>query len=123
VGKYDAAIETAHRLIESSGELSSLIRTVGGEPVDPNKPWIRSAPVETTYQVHTVWITESILRRESTLTGGDVYTILAAKDLAVVPDPTTDHIVRADGRRYAIVSVDPLDINGQKIIFEIKARS
>ena len=123
MGTYDAAIDTAHRLIEAKGELSTLVRTVGGAPVDPNKPWLRSAPVETTYPVHTVWLTESIIRKVSVVTEGEVFAILAAKDLAVVPDPTTDHIRRADGRRYAIVSVEPLDPNGQKIIFEIKARA
>ncbi len=121
--RYDAAIETAYRLISSSGEESILVRSVGGPPADPSKPWKPGPADETVYLVSTVWTTESILRRESLVKEGEVVAILAAKDFPVVPDPATDHLVRADGRRYAIVAVEPLDPNGQKILFEVRARA
>jgi hypothetical protein len=124
VADYTAIIATAHRLLEKFGEESTLVRTVNGTPSDPTKPWIPGTAVVTTYLVHAVWLNESILRRESLVKQGEVFALLAALDLAtVVPDPSTDHLVRADGRRYAIVENGPLDPSGQAIIYEVKVRS
>ncbi len=124
MGRYDAAIDTALRLLTANGEPSTLVRTLGGEPENPGEPWKPGTAVVTNYPVHTAWLTESILRRETIVKEGEVVAILAAKDLAaVVPDPSTDSLVRADGRRYAVVSVVPLDVNGQRIIFEVRARA
>ena len=121
---YTAIIATAHRLLQKFGEESTLVRTVNGVPSDPTKPWIPGTAVVTTYLVHSVWLNESILRRESLVKQGEVFALLAALDLtAVVPDPSTDHLVRADGRRFAIVECRPLDPSGQAIIYEARARS
>lgn len=119
MGQFDSAIDLAKRLLAKYGESSQLVRTIGGAPSDPNKTWEPGAPVVTNTTVSTVWLDRSILRRDDVVKEGQAMAILAAKDLAVVPDPATDHIRRADNTRYAIVETRPLDPNGQKIIFEL----
>lgn len=122
MARFDALIETAKRLIEKNGEPSTLVRTTPGAPSDPTKPWEPGTPTVTSTPVSTVWLNESILRRGTLVKEGEIFAILAAKDLSSVPDPSLDHLVRSDGTRYAIVAVEPLSPNGQKIIYEIRAR-
>jgi hypothetical protein len=122
VANYSEFIALAHELLEEFGEESTLVRSVG-TPSDPEKPWAQGTPVVIRYPVHTAWITESILRRPTLVKQGEVFAILASEDLEVVPDPSVDQMERADGRRYAIVKVEPLNPAGQVIIYEVTARS
>lgn len=120
---YDEAASLAHELLEEFGEAGTLVRSVGGAPADPAKPWAPGAAVVTNYTVHLAQISESILRRETLVKTGEVVMLLAASELTVTPDPSLDHIVRADGSRYAIVRVDPFNPAGTVVFYEIIARS
>lgn len=123
MAKYDAIIDVAESLVAQFGEESSLVRTVPGSPPDPAKPWEPGSPSVSSVTVSTVWLNRSILRTDRARVENDAYAILPAKDLGVtVPDPRTDHLTRADGTRYSILHVEPLDPNGQKIIYELTVK-
>ena len=124
MGHYDSAIDLADRLITGAGEVSSLIRSQGDVAFDPSMPWKPGPATIETYSVETVYLNTSILRRDALVKQGESFVIMAAKGMTVTPDPTTDHLLRADGiTRYAILSVEPLAPNGQTIIYEIKVRA
>lgn len=120
MGKFAWAVDLAKELLQASGEFSTLVRTLGGTPADPNKPWDTGAPVVTKTRVSAVWVKNSILRRPSLVKDTDSFVILAAKDLESRPDPATDHLLRADGRRFTVLQVDPLDPAGEEVIYEVK---
>ena len=120
---YSEEIALALELIEEFGELSTLVRTVSGTPADPDKPWVPGEPEVTETPVHAVYATESVLRRSSLAKQGEVFVILPAAELDSEPDPSTDQLVRANGARHAIISVDVVSPSGDPIIYEVKASS
>lgn len=122
MGKYDAQVALAKRLLEKYGEKAKLVRSTPGAPADPLKPWEPGTPAVTSRNVSAVYLNHSVLRRETLAKEGEIFAIVAASDLKVAPDPTIDHLLRASGTRYAIEKSEPLDPSGQAIIYEITAK-
>lgn len=119
---YDDMRALAKRLLSEKGETSFLVRRTPGTPPISSKPWEPGAPGTAQTGVSAAYFERSILRRDTLVKNGESFVILAASDLSVVPDPSTDELVRASGARYAIVEVHPLDPGGQAVIFELKVQ-
>jgi len=122
MARFDILIATAKRLLARNGETSTLSRATPGTPADPAKPWEPGAPGVTNTKVSAVWLNESVIRRATLAKEGEVFAILAGKDLKSDPDPATDVLIRADKSRWALIEVRPLNPNGQNLIFEVTAR-
>lgn len=122
MAQYDAPVALAKRLILKYGEAATISRTVPGTPPDATKPWEPGAPQVSSVGVSAVFLNESLLRRDTMVKEGQSFALVPASDLAVEPDPTTDAVVRADGRRYAIDKVEPLNPAGQPVMYELTIR-
>ncbi len=123
MAEFDNALTFSLRLITKKGETSTLRRKVDGTPVDAAKPWEPGTPTFDDTSVKAVWLNYDVNRVDGQLIQSqDQSVTVAAKDLTVVPDPSTDVIVRADGQRWTIVDVRPLNPNGQTIIYELQVR-
>lgn len=123
MARFDSQIKLAKRLIARNGETSTLRRQTPGTPADPAKPWKPGAPSFADFKVSAVWLSFEVERVDGDLVqSGDQQVFIAASDLAVAPDPTTDHLVRANGEKWTIVRSDQLVPNGQEILHVLQAR-
>jgi hypothetical protein len=121
---YAAQIALAKSLIARFGETSTYRRRVDGTPADPDKPWEPAAPTYTNTSVSAVWLDEEIARATGEVVGEAAQVVyVPASDLdGIAPDTARDLLVRADGSVWTIVSVEPLNPNGEKILYLFRVR-
>ena len=118
MGKYDAIAATARSLIERFGEVSTIVRRTPS-PEDPALPWEPPGMAAVETDVPAVWTKDSLIRKESVALDAEAFAIVPSD---FEPDPATDSIRRADGRKYQIISVEAIDPDGQKIIYELAVK-
>lgn len=124
MARFDAQLQTALRLIEKNGETAALRRKVDGALPDPAKPWEPGAPGFTQFSVPAVFLDEATSRRLGLLTKeGEQLALIPGVSLgSVIPDPATDHLVRASGEAWTVVRSEPLRPNGQLILHQVTVR-
>jgi hypothetical protein len=128
VGVYDAARETAYRLISEKGAAVSLRVDTQASPTDPDKPWKPGALSSVSHSTFAVFL-DGVLKdwgsrmgwasmeRDTGLRvqGGTVQALMPALNLPVVPT-TFDKVVRG-ARVYNIQSVEAVQPGDDPIIF------
>lgn len=119
MARFDSAIALAERLIAKNGETTTFERTT---PVEGSAPWEPNAPTVEEIEVSAVWLNRSILRADALAKEGEAYVLVAGASLATTPDPTRDRLVRADGTRFSVMRAEPLDPNGQMILYELRVK-
>lgn len=120
MGVYDAEVADALADIQEAGEL--CIFTLPSTEGDATKPWEDKADAaDATVNGYVAFIptgrigTEGKIR--SALAGNEIPSGLTLGFVGNSPVLTTKHICqRTNGRRYSIVNVDPLDVNGELIM-------
>lgn len=124
MARFDSAIVLAKKLILKNGETASLKRKVDAAPVDPQKPWEPGAPTLFSFPASVVFLnSEKSLVDGTLLKAGSQLALIPASDLGVmVPDASTDHLVRASGEKWTIVEVRTLAPNGQLILHECEVK-
>lgn len=123
IGRFTRQIKLAKRLIEKNGEQSVLRRKADGTPPDPTKPWEPGTPTFTDFTVSAVWLDYAIGRIDGALVKvGDQRVLIPAADLTIVPDPTTDQLIRVSGDQWEIIRVEPLQPNEERIFYAVQAR-
>lgn len=123
VGRFNSARSLASRLISKSGERSTHVRVT--DSPTPGKPWRSSGATRVETVVDAAWFEFESRRVDGDLIrAGDREVFVPATDLdPVIPDPTTDVMVRRDGTRWQIVGpVRTIQPNEELILFQIQAR-
>ena len=123
VGRFTSARSLASRLITRNGEKSTHVR-VADSPTG-GKPWRSAGSTKTSTTVNAAWFEYDQNRIDGDLIrSGDRQVFIPAVDLEpVIPDPTTDVIVRLDGQRWQIIGpVRTTQPNEELIMFEIQVR-
>jgi hypothetical protein len=129
MGVYDSQIETARRLIAAKGGPCTLVVTTSA--VDPAKPW-DTRPVDTEQSTPCTGVFLRFKTGEygTTFANGDVIqqadrkVLVAAKDLAFSPK-LKGYLVRnlpSGDENWAVVGIDTLDPNGEKILYTLQVR-
>lgn len=119
---YDHMTEVAKNLLVKFGETSTLKRRTPGTPPDADKPWVPGSPTVTSTFFSGAWLNESITTDPGLVKDGEAFVIAAASDLSGPPDPSIDHVERADGTRYSLLSAQPINPAGQSLIYELKVK-
>lgn len=110
---------TASRLINKFGATMTLRRQAG--VYDPATG--KNTETATDYAIVGSPPSPVDLRRVDgeMIKQGDAETILAASDLTVAPDQTTDHIVFA-GETWSVVAVEPIYSGEQVAAYQLRLR-
>lgn len=117
---YEAEINGAYEDILEAGELGTILRATTTTP-DPSKPW-NDDITDKKHTCATLWLSagKGGAKRSGTSTLKSVRKVLiAAKGLSITP-VANDYIVRANGDRWALDIVDPLDFNGEPILYKVR---
>lgn len=123
MAQYDSAIALALKLLTKFGETSTLTRKNEGTPPDTDKPWTPGTVDEDEYDVKAVWLDFDEKRVDGDIVkAGDQNVYVAASGLAISPDASTDHIIRASGEIWSIVGVKTLAPNGRLILHTLHVR-
>lgn len=128
MGVYDRQIATAQRIIKAKGEACVWASQIPPTTPDPDKPWLITpgAPVEYPDVAIAFFPLErqfsELIRylKGTDIVGGSLYGLMGAVDF--VPQ-ITDTVVRKDGTRLSIASIDPLAPNGEKILYTIEFKA
>ena len=123
VGRFNSARSLASRLITKNGERSTHVR-VSDSPTG-GKPWRSSGSAQASTTINAAWFEYDQFRIDGDLIrSGDREVFVPAVDLdPLVPDPTTDVIVRVDGSRWQILGpVRTIQPNEDLIMFQIQVR-
>jgi hypothetical protein len=126
MGQFDRQIALAQRLIKKYGEPCLWEPTGTPTTADPTKPWISAdaAPVTPT-PVSILFKRDNQdvfarLTAGSNIESGGQKAIMAAN--SIVPS-MTDSVVRSDGTKLALQSIDKLAPNGQVIVWFLVFKS
>ena len=123
MARFDSAVALALKLIDKNGETSTVRRKVDGAPADAAKPWEPGVPTFTSHTSKAVWLDFDVKRIDGELVKrGDQQVLIPASTMPIDPDPALDHVVRADGERWTVVSSEVLKPNGQRILVTIQVR-
>lgn len=123
IGRFTSARALAKRLIAKNGERSTHVRVT--DSPTPGKPWRSLGSTRVKTVVDAAWFEFDRGRVDGDLIrSGDREVFVPATDLEpVIPDPTTDVMVRRDGTRWQIVGpVRTIQPNEELILFQIQAR-
>lgn len=120
-GLFDRAIATATRLIAKDGDPCTWVSAAAPSVADPDQPWIMTDNAPVTYQVPIVFVNESSNPFAKLVTGSQIPGSGKRGLMATVPftPQLTDTVIRSDGTKMALLSIDPLDPNGAKILWKL----
>ena len=120
MAKFDfaALAATVRGIIDKFGEDVTIERRLPASE-DPDKPWEPPGMDSTSVVVPGVWSKDSSVRGESVALEADAYVILAS---GFAPDAATDRVIRADGRKYQVMSVEIVDPGGVAVIYELAVK-
>lgn len=127
MARFDRAQSLAERLIRLNGEQAILTLFSTTTP-DPSKPWLPGDSTRQDVLVRAVFLNYNTQESGRTYAEGseihrdDKKVLVAAKGITVTPN-LQGEITRQDGTKLRIVKVKILDPNGQKILFELQART
>ena len=118
---YESEIEGAHADILEAGETDNIIR-VGNSVADPDKPWDVSV-AEGKHPCAVLWLSAGKGGGAKKTGGSSILTVtrkllIAAKGLTITP-AANDYIERTNGERWQLSLVDPLDFNGEPILYKV----
>lgn len=125
---YTRQIAAALRMIREKGE-SVTWRTAAAETIaDATKPWIvtnAAAAVDTTVSIVFLPLNAQTKQLLQYLSGaevltGQVYGLMGAE--AIVP-ALTGTVIRTSGKVLAVKSIDPLEPNGEVILYTIEFKT
>jgi hypothetical protein len=127
MARFDRAQSLAERLISLNGERAILTLFSTTTP-DPSKPWLPGDSTRQDVLVRAVFLNYNTQESGRTYAEGseihrdDKKVLVAARGITVTPN-LQGEITRQDGTKLRIVKVKILDPNGQKILFELQART
>ncbi len=121
VGRFSSARALAARLILKNGEKSTLVRV---EDTAGVQPWRQSGSDDTSFVVDAAWFLFDQERiNEDLIRTGDREVFIPATALGtVVPDQTTDYVVRVDGSRWQVIGVRTIQPNEDLILHVLQVR-
>ena len=121
VGRFDSARALAARLILKNGEKSTLVRV---EDTPGVQPWRQSGSDDTSTVVDAAWFLFDQDRiNDDLIRTGDREVFIPATALGtVVPDQTTDYVVRVDGSRWQVIGVRTIQPNEDLILHVLQVR-
>lgn len=120
MGVYDAEVADALTDIQEAGELCTF--TLPSTEGDASKPWEDKADAaDATSTGYVAFIPAGRVgsegRTRPALTGNEIPSGFTSGLVGNSPVLTTKHVCqRTNGRRYSIVNIDPLDVNGELIL-------
>jgi len=122
---FEDDLALVNELLTEFGETTAVLRRrTPGSPSDALKPWEPGAPVLTNNTPAMVFLDERSARRLDILVSeGEQAVLVDPTPLgAFEPNPETDVVVREDGSQWQIVRVDPLNPNGETILYTLVVR-
>jgi hypothetical protein len=122
IGHFSEEIEIAQELIEENGEKSTIRRKTDAAPGDATKPWRPAEPTFADTVVDAVWFQYDVSRVDGALIKSGDQEMWVVGDIAIVPNPTTDHVIRVGGDKWEIVRVFPLQPNEDTVIYRVQVR-
>ena len=127
MGRFDSAIEVAYKLISRNGQRVVLRRFVPPDQSATATPWkpAESTAVDTpalaVFLPYKLADYKQQFAPDDAIRVGDLRALVAAKGLTIPPD--INGVLVRDGAEMKIISIRPLNPNGQDIIFELQVRA
>lgn len=120
MARFDSAIALAKRLIKKNGQAVTL-RTFAPGEADPAKPWKpgENAPIDQLVDAVFLDYEQKYIDGEL-IRSGDQRALLPAEGLT--SPPTVDGLILRGAEVWKIVTVGPLNPNGQAIMYEAQVR-
>ena len=121
VGRFTSARALSARLILKNGEKSTHVRVVDAAGA---QPWRRSASPDTSTVVDAAWFEfEQDRINDDLIRTGDREVFIPATALGtVVPDQTTDYMIRVDLSRWQVISVRTVQPNEDLVLHILQVR-
>lgn len=122
MGVYDRQIARAAALIKAKGQSVTWRQVVDGSPSDPTAPWKPGANANVDHTVDMVFLPED--RRDYEflflMAGTEVPVGKLQALMPAVPfTPAIKDVVIRDGVTYGIRTIDPLNVNGEPILYTV----
>jgi len=121
VGRFTSARNLAARLILKNGEKSTHVRVVDTPGA---QAWRQGSSAETRTVVDAAWFEfdQDRINGDLIRTGDREVFIPATALGTVVPDQTTDYMVRVDGSRWQVISVGTIQPNEDLVLHILQVR-
>jgi hypothetical protein len=117
---FQEFIDLADDLIRENGEISTLTRRL--VETEGDMPW-RPEEVETEdTDVAAVYFDEVTSRKLALVKEGHSIALLSTLSPEFEPNASNCFLTRANGDRLEIVNVQPLNPNGEKILWTVEVR-
>ena len=121
MARFDRAIALAKRLISKNGEIVTL-RTYAQGDSESDSPWKRAENIPDDQPIEAVFLDyERTYIDGQAIKQGDQMVLMPSEGLTEAP--VEDSIViRGEDQNWKVVSVKPLNPNGQVIMYELQVR-
>lgn len=120
MARFDSAIALAKRLIAKNGQTVTL-RGFEQVPGDPDQPWKPGGNVAVDQPIEAVFLDyEQKYVDGTTIQAGDQRVFMPAEGLTSPPE--REGMVLRGAEVWKIITVKPLNPNGQAIMYEIQVR-
>ncbi len=121
MARFDSVIALAKRLISKNGQTVTLRSFNAETPLDPEKPWKpgNNTAVDQTIEAVFLGYEQRYIDGE-TIRAGDQRVFISAKGLTVPPE--IEGLVLRGSELWKIISIKPLNPNGQVILYELQVR-
>lgn len=121
MARFDSAIALAKRLITKNGQAVTLRTFTQVEGTDPNKPWKPGGKVQQDLPAVAVFLDyEQKYVDGDTVRMGDQRVFVPASGLTTAPE--VDGVVLRGSEQWKIITIKPLNPNGQQIMYELQVR-
>ena len=121
MARFDSAIALAKKLITKNGQTVTLRTFTPSAGSDPAKPWKPGGNVPTDQTPVAVFLDyEQKYVDGDSVRAGDQRVFMPASGLTAPPD--IDGLVLRGTEQWKIVTIKPLNPNGQAIMFELQVR-
>ena len=124
MARFDSAVALAKRLIEKNGQAITLRSFTAAAAPDPAKPWEPGANTPVDATVNAVFLEYGLNYIDGTVVQtGDQKVLVPSTDTAgAAISPKLDGEVLRGAESWKIISLNPLNPNGQSIIYELQVR-
>lgn len=121
MARFDSAIALAKKLITKNGQAVTLRSFTATAGTDPDMPWKpgANAPVNQTIEAVFLDYEQRYIDGE-TIRAGDQRVYMPAEGLTTPPE--VEGLVLRGSDPWKIISIKPLNPNGQAIMYELQVR-
>lgn len=121
MARFDSAIALAKRLITKNGQAVTLRSFSAGAAPDPAKPWKPGTNTPVDQPAVAVFLGyEQRYVDGDTVRTGDQRVFVSASGLTSAPE--VEGLVLRGSEQWKIVTIKPLNPNGQQIMYELQVR-